>query len=137
MWGKFLSISSNTFNNRKQIVKYDDVFSDEINVISGCFQGGVLSPTLFNIYTSDIINYVQSPIFTFADDTVLIRPIYSSNDCHLLRTDLNNIYNYCQNNFSKINPDKCKHMRISNKVTDIHRYELNCVEIKNVDYINI
>ena len=28
--------------------------SEDFNVVSGCLQGGILSPTLFNKYTSDM-----------------------------------------------------------------------------------
>ena len=61
--GKFLKILSDIFDNRKQKVKFEDIFSEEIDVYSGCLQGCVLSPTLFNIYTADIIKYVKSHLF--------------------------------------------------------------------------
>ena len=60
--GLFLDIISDTFEERQQIVKYKDTYSDVIDVISGVFQGGVISPTLFNVYLSDIVNQIQSYI---------------------------------------------------------------------------
>lgn len=131
--GKLLSILKDIFHNRKQIVSYQNVISNEINVISGCFQGGILSPTLFNVYTSDMINCVNSFMYSYADDTVLLRPIFDENDCNILQNDLTNICFYCENNFLKLNHDKSVFLRITNKTTDYFNYQINGVTLNRIE----
>ena len=132
--GLMFDIISETFNNRRQIVKYNGVFSSETLVKSGTLQGGVLSPTLFNIYLADIVYKLQSKIFKFADDLCLIRPILSEIDCQILQSDLNEIYTFCEENSLKLNPSKCEFLRISHKNTEIFDYKLNDNIIKSVDF---
>lgn len=128
----FIDILKECFRDRKQIVKYNNVFSNEINVRSGVLQGGVISPILFNIYLADIIVNINSYIFQFADDICLMKIIETQNDCIVLENDLVNIYNFCIENSLKLNPEKCEHLRISRKNIDNYSYHINNKIVKQV-----
>ncbi len=131
MW-RFFDIISDMFRNRQQIVKYNNIFSSVINVVSGVFQGGVTSPTLFDIYLSDIINYINCDIYKFADDMVLIRAINTQNDCFILQQNLDKISDYCIKNSLKLNSEKCKAMRITLKNNELFNYKINNSVINHV-----
>ena len=123
---------SETFKNRRQIVKFQNVFSKETIVSSGVLQGGVLSPTLFNIYISDIVRNIKSKIFYFADDLCIVCPINTVEDCLKLQIDLNEIYCYCEENSLKLNPMKCEFMRIYSRNSPEFSYKINGNCIKSV-----
>ena len=132
--GDFLDILSNTFKNRRQLIKWSNpsVCSDEILIKSGCLQGGVLSPTLFNIYISDLPDCIDSQIFIYADDILIIRPIFNDEDCKQLQLDLEKAKLFCENNFLKLNAEKTKHLRITYKKYRQHNYTLNNTTIESI-----
>jgi retron-type reverse transcriptase len=63
----------NYLHNRKQIVKYNGVQSEEMIILSGIPQGSVLGPFLFILYINDI-QYCSEliSIVLFADDTNIL-----------------------------------------------------------------
>lgn len=67
------SLLSNYFKNRKQVTKIGNILSNEDDIESGLVQGGICSPSWYNVYTHDI-KYLQlkGEIKMFADDTALI-----------------------------------------------------------------
>ena len=132
IFGQMFDLIAETIKNRRQIVKFNECFSEEILVKSGVLQGGVLSPTLFNIYISYIIRNIESNIFQFADDLSLIKVIYTESDCNSLQNDLNIVFNYCEENSLKINPIKCEFLRIGFKNYVNFDYKLNNISINNV-----
>jgi hypothetical protein len=49
--------------------------TETININKGVLQGGILSPTLFNLYLTDLIddlNKISNDVPTYADDIALI-----------------------------------------------------------------
>ena len=138
--GELLDILIDSLNNRKQFIKFENTLSTEMSVISGCPQGGVLSPTFYNVYTADMINHINCHLFNFADDTIILKPIFNLNDCHLLQNDIDNLYEYLSLNNLVVNSNKCKFMRITNKSTSPFIYNINGIELKQVNeqkYIGI
>jgi hypothetical protein len=68
------------------------------------------------LYVKDIPNVVKfSKVYQYADDTVILKLIYSTNDIDLLQTDINLIHEWSQNNNLKLNPDKSVHLRFTVK----------------------
>ena len=106
------------FRNSKEIVKFNNSLSSEIDVNSGTFQGSMLSPIFFALYTSDIENGINSILKQFADDNTLIKLVYNDNDCDILQNDINNILLWSKDNGFELNPEKSKHMRITLKNCD-------------------
>ena len=74
-------------------VKWGNVISNHFNVCNGVRQGGILSPTLFNVYMDDLsvklcqtnigcfLNNVSLNHILYADDTVVIAPSPNSIQC--------------------------------------------------------
>ena len=59
-------------SNRKQKVKFDNEFSENLDITCGVPQGSILGPLLFLIYINDMNASVKySKMFHFADDTYL------------------------------------------------------------------
>ena len=122
------------FRNRKEIVKFNNSLSSEIDVNSDTFQGSVLSPIFFALYTSDIENGINSILKQFADDNTLIKLVYNDNDCDILQNDINNILLWSKDNGFELNPEKSKHMRITLKNCDqLPMYTIDKAVIKTVN----
>ena len=90
-----------------------------VPVTSGVPQGSVLSPVLFNVFTSELPNYVKSSLPQYADDTVLYRIIRSANDTVILQNDLDIISKWCTDNRMQLNSDKCKIMHVTRSRSQI------------------
>lgn len=75
IFGPFLSLLNSFLINRVQQVVVDGAVSEQKSVLSGVPQGSVLGPSLFLIYMSDLPDILENPIYSFADDTTLVRII--------------------------------------------------------------
>lgn len=100
-------------SNRTQYVTANDHNSPHCPVTSGVPQGSVLGPLLFLIYINDLPSCISSSIKLFADDCVVYRKILEPADHHALQSDLDNISFWCDTWLMKLNPAKCKSMRIA------------------------
>jgi hypothetical protein len=90
--GPFLELLIDYFTNRYQYVKYNDIVSS-YEVISGVLQGGVLSPLYIFVRNFPSILKACKP-FQFANDTNLIKAIFSDSDANNFQLDLNEILNW-------------------------------------------
>ena len=122
--GKFLTIISNMYSLDKVKIKIDKKMTQPIQVTNGVRQGCVLSPTLFNIFLSDL-----APLF---ENTAGLHPVHITEDISLncllwaddillfseskqgLQNQLNVLFSYTRENSLSINIDKTKSMCFSN-----------------------
>lgn len=76
--GKTFQIIRDLFSKAKSRVKWDNSLGEVFENLYGVLQGGVLSPTLFNIFIEDLPNYLDKSKGVKIDDTMI---------CHLLQAD--------------------------------------------------
>ncbi|GFV54734.1 RNA-directed DNA polymerase from mobile element jockey [Trichonephila clavipes] len=67
-----IHIINSFLNNRAFRVKIDHFISQNGSLKSGCPQGSLLSPILFNIFTSDFPTHPEASIDLFADDAAIL-----------------------------------------------------------------
>ena len=99
---------ANYLKGRSAFTQFRNTTSAQKILKTGVPQGGVLSPVLFNIYTSDIPKpppHVQ--LETYADD---MNTLSSHQDIHTIEQRiqpyLDNIYTWTKQNDLQLNPDK-------------------------------
>ena len=116
---KSLTIMLSYFTNRWQRTKVNTTFSDWSELKKGVPQGSVLGPVLFNVFLNDLFYILDvTKVCNYADDTTLhvcddsLKQLISrlEHDCYLA-------INWFENNYMKLNTDKC-HLMISG-----HKYE--------------
>jgi hypothetical protein len=100
---------SNYIKGRKAFTTYNNCISKQRIIRTGVPQGGVLSPSLFNLYLSDLptpptgVNTVS-----YADDITPLSSHYQLKEAETqLQPYLDILYNWTATNQLKINPDKC------------------------------
>ena len=98
------------FNNRKQFVSINGIYSDETNIQYGVPQGSVLSPLLFLIYINDSHSTIKfCTTRHFADDTnILIKNKSLKQLKKQLNIDLRNLCNWLKSNKISLNASKTK-----------------------------
>jgi len=79
-----ISLLENWFSKNFTIVKWEDTFSQNVQLNSGVRQGGILSPLLFSIYVDSVLKYLENSklgcfvnyqcynSFMYADDLILL-----------------------------------------------------------------
>ena len=131
--------------NRKQLVKYNGVKSEEMTITSGVPQGSVLGPLLFLLYINDI-QYCSKlvSIILFADDTNILY----SDACletlnEILQTEVNKIAFWLNVNKLSLNNTKTKLIlfRSRNKKSKhdlkISINEENIKQVQNNNFLEI
>ena len=74
-------------------------FSTPMKVKLGVPQGSILGPLLFLVFVNDMLGRTNSSsIFLFADDTKLLKPVYSLSDSWLFQEDLDSVNDWCYEN---------------------------------------
>lgn len=95
--------------NRNFMVKVNETLSTPRNISAGLPQGSVLSPTLFNVYTSDIPRMADTKLALFADDTALFtahEDIFIAQN--RIQNNLEELISWTNQWRIKINPEKCQ-----------------------------
>lgn len=127
---------SNYFQNRKQITKIGKITSSEELVEHGLIQGGINSPTWYNIYTYDI-KYLQirGHIKMFADDSCLLSIHKDPNIAvENAQADLMNLQKYFYNNSIFLNNKKTEIMILGPKrrtqinINKVYCHTRKCLE---------
>ena len=105
-------------SNRKQKVRTDSD-SDWSSIQNGVPQGSILGPLLFTVLVSDISDNINTGSYhTYADDLQFLltfKPEEDTDAFETTNTVLNNISNYSNNNFLKLNTDKTKYIVIGSQ----------------------
>ena len=107
----------NSYLDRKQVLRYKGVCSDELNIISGIPQGSILGPTLFIFYINAIFSKIPDvKIKMFADDCVLYKSGVLWNDVHpRLQHMLDEYILWGSDHCLQLNADKTKCMIVANR----------------------
>ena len=134
--GKFLKLIKEYITERSFHVKNGNEKSDMFYTHTGVPQGGHLSSILYSVYIDDLsLDIKNSYLFKYADDVVLIKPIYDYSDCMLLQQDIGAFERFCDNNDLKINVRKSSHLRITSKKDYIsYIYSCSGEDIETSDY---
>ena len=99
--GKYFKVLKNMYENAKSRVKWDSELGKIFENLRGVLQGGVLSPSLFKLFLSDISDYLDKNkgvtigdiivcYILFADDLLLISETSTG-----LQKLINGLENYC------------------------------------------
>ncbi|XP_060809991.1 uncharacterized protein LOC132904083 [Amyelois transitella] len=122
------------YGNQINVVKWADCFSDEYRLECGVRQGGISSPTLFNLYMDSLIEELSSMHagcymdgvavnnLSYADDMVLLRPSISA-----LRSLLHVCEKYATSHGLMYNTSKSEYMifGLGGKVAEVSPIMLN------------
>ena len=109
-----LRLSSRYLSKRWQRTKINQSFSSWVELLQGVPQGSVLGPLLFNIYINDLFFIIeQTDVCNCADDNTLNACDMSlENLLKRLEHDSSLAIEWFQNNYMKLNEDKC-HLLVS------------------------
>jgi hypothetical protein len=113
--GNFLMFLQNFLLDRQQRVLYNGRFSDWCPVPSGVSQGTVLAPLLFTVHVHDMPFNLQSAMFQYADDSVILNPVDSPIGSSKIHHDLPLLSSWCSLNGMEINGLKSESMRFTLK----------------------
>ena len=146
--GKFYEILKNMYQDDMICIKLNDSISPLIETLKGVRQGCVLSPTLFNIFMSDLPNKLSRDVNVKLDDNTNINCLLWADDIILLsesedglNTLLQNLHDYSEMNNLKVNTEKTKCMIFNKTGRLLHRnfylgnYKLETV--RNYKYLGL
>lgn len=103
----FIKILHSFLSNRSFSVKYNNVFSDVFKINAGVPQGSILSPLLFNIFTSDFPTSPLTHTALYADDTAILAVNKNMPDLvHALQEHIRLIEQWCCRWKVKLNVSK-------------------------------
>ena len=137
--GIFLRMIRNIYDKVFYRIKIDNMLTDKIDSNIGVKQGCILSPSLFNIYLSDICNIFTDkckPVslnnssfncLLYADDMVLL-----SESAAGLQNCLNQISDYFKQWKLTVNTDKTKIVIFNKSGHKIKRYKFSYQSTRNI-----
>ena len=110
--GTIIKFIANYIKGRKAYTTYINHTSSQRQVKTGVPQGGILSPTLFNIYTADVPPpRGPAQVMTYADD-ITITSTHTQ-----VRVQPRNTYNHT---YIKFCMDKTKQSRTKSRQNNLH-----------------
>ena len=116
-----LQLIHSYLDRRKQRVKVNGSFSTWKETSAGVPQGSVLGPLLFNIYLNDLFLFVlDSKICNYADDTTIyVCDRDHENIINRLENETLILSEWFQNNYLRLNGEKCHLMIFGEKSNDL------------------
>lgn len=90
---------------------------------SGVPQGSILGPLLFVLYIDELPEIIESYSVGFADDFKIGRVVNNREDCEALQRDINNVFNWSEENDLTLNTTKTNSVTITNKT--VHNIKYN------------
>lgn len=135
--GDLLRWVTSYLHNRSQCVVVGGYRSDFITIPSGVPQGSHLGPLFYNAYLFDINScFSHANHLLYADDKKIYLSIKSLDDCELLQSDLNNLYNYYLKNNISISIHKCQCISFTRKHSPIeYQYHFNGVVVERTELV--
>ena len=100
--GAFLNILRNRFNKSTVKVKWHGLLSEGFRNSSGVFQGGIMSPKLFNEFLSDIGESLRTDVGIYLDELLCCYLLYAddlvlfSDTEEGLQAQVNMLFQYCK-----------------------------------------
>ena len=140
--GRLVKVIRSMFYKSKARVRWQGELGASINSTHGVLQGGIVSPKLFNLYLSDLGEYldqncgitIDGTTFThllYADDLVLISETENG-----MQTLLKNVESYCHKWHLIINSQKSKVMKFLKPQYKRHN-EINFyIDDKELEIVN-
>ena len=140
--GKFYSLLKNMYSNDKSCIRQDNIVTETFECQNGVKQGCMLSPTLFNLFLSDLpqalnlvtkdqveINSIPISCIMYADDLVIL-----SKSAEGLQQYLNELEKYSNNSHISVNIDKTKIMIFNNQGKRMNKFQFyyNQLQLVNV-----
>ena len=98
-------------SNRRQRVKLGESISEWAQVNAGVPQGTKLGPILFLVMVNDL-KTLQSDRWKYVDDLTISEVIPKHSQSNM-QHELDYISNWCDRNYMKLNPKKCKELRVN------------------------
>jgi hypothetical protein len=134
--GPLYDLMCSYLDKRKIRVTLNGSKSKWHKVTAGVPQGSILGPLLFLIYIDDIVNNLESDIYLYADDAVLMSS-FTKDDTTInfeqMNRDLERLSNWASKWFMQFNPAKTKFMVISNnQQTQYPTLSLNGADLEKV-----
>jgi hypothetical protein len=83
---------------------------------------------MFLVYINDLPSSVTSNVGLFADDSVIHRQIYTSNDFVLFQENLNQVGDWCDASLVQLKNEKCRNVHVTRQKKPLN-YEYNIVDI--------
>ena len=116
-----LSIIKSCLTNRWQRTKINATFSTWTEPLYGVPQGSILVPLLFNIYINDLfLHLTETDVCNYADDTTIYACDSNLNDLIVrLEHDPINAVIWFENNYMKLNNEKCHFLISGNKIEHV------------------
>ena len=141
--GRLVKIIESMFSNSSARVRWEGEVGKPIDSTHGVLQGGIVSPKLFNLYLSDMHDYLDQSCgitidgvtythLLYADDLVLV-----SDNVNAMQTLLKNLETYCRKWHLIINSQKSKVMIFnkSGRSTSKEAYNFS-IENKELEVVN-
>lgn len=140
--GNLLTLIISLFSKARSKVRWEGQLGRDIDSIYGVLQGGIISPKLFNLFISDIDEYLETECgisvlgnnythLVYADDLVLL-----SDTAEKMQQQLDNLKTYCRKWHLLVNVSKSKVMvfnnRYKNAVDNDMSFQFNGDEIEIV-----